>query len=261
MNINLTGKNAFIGGSSKGIGRAVAESLAELGARVTLVSRNEDKLKAAIGELPTPANQQHDYRVIDFSDSDNVKANIEALTQDRPIHILINNTGGPPSGLIHQAEPEAFIRAFHNHLICNQILTKAVIDGMKTSDYGRIINVISTSVKEPIPGLGVSNTTRGAVANWSKTMATELAPFGITVNNLLPGFTATGRLDEIVAIKAQKENRSIPEMTQIMKSYVPMQRFGSPKEIADVVAFLASPAASYITGTNITVDGGRTKSW
>ncbi len=261
MNINLTGKNAFVGGSSKGIGRAVAESLAELGARVTLVSRSKDKLKAAIGKLPTPANQQHDYRVIDFSDSDNVKANIEALTQDRPIHILINNTGGPPGGLIHQAEPEAFIRAFHNHVICNQVLTQAVIEGMKTSDYGRIINIISTSVKQPIPGLGVSNTTRGAVANWSKTMANELGAFGITVNNLLPGFTATGRLDEIVAAKAKKENKSIPEMTEIMKSYVPMQRFGSPKEIADVVAFLASPAASYITGTNITVDGGRTKSW
>ena len=261
MNIDLTGKNAFVGGSSKGIGRAVAESLADLGARVTLVSRSEDKLKAVIGELPIPANQQHDYRVIDFSDGDNVKANIKALTQDRPIHILINNTGGPPSGLIHQAESESFIRAFHNHVICNQILTKAVIEGMKTSGYGRIVNVISTSVKEPIPGLGVSNTTRGAVANWAKTMATELAPFGITVNNLLPGFTATSRLDEIVAIKAKKENRSIPEMTEIMKSYVPMQRFGSPKEIGDVVAFLASPAASYITGTNITVDGGRTKSW
>ena len=261
MNINLTGKNAFVGGSSKGIGKAVAISLAELGARVTLVSRSEDKLKAALKDLPTPANQQHDYRVIDFSNTDAVQENIDTLTKDRPIHILINNTGGPPSGLIHQAEPEAFIRAFHSHVICNQILTKAVLEGMKTAAYGRVINVISTSVKEPIPGLGVSNTTRGAVANWSKTMATELAPFGITVNNLLPGFTATSRLDEIVEIKAKKENTSIAEMTEIMKSYVPMQRFGSPKEIADVVAFLASPAASYITGTNITVDGGRTKSW
>lgn len=261
MNINLAGKNAFVGGSSQGIGKAVAISLAELGARVTLISRSEDKLKAALERLPTPNNQQHDYRVIDFSNSDNVQSNINELVNDRSIHILINNTGGPASGLIHQADTQAFVQAFHNHVLCNQILTKAVWEGMKAANYGRIINVISTSVKEPIPGLGVSNTTRGAVANWAKTMAGELAPFGITVNNLLPGFTMTGRLDEIIAIKAKKANTSIAEMTETMKSYVPMQRFGSPKEIADVVAFLASPAASYITGTNITVDGGRTKSW
>jgi len=261
MNISLEGKNAFVGGSSQGIGKAVAMSLAELGARVTLVSRSEDKLKTTLSTLPTPNNQQHDYRVIDFSSSESVESNINDLVNDRPIHILINNTGGPASGLIHQADTEDFIQAFHNHVLCNQILTKAVFEGMKAANYGRIINVISTSVKEPIPGLGVSNTTRGAVANWSKTMAGELAPFGITVNNLLPGFTMTSRLDEIVAIKAKKANTSIAEMTETMKSYVPMQRFGSPKEISDVVAFLASPAASYITGTNITVDGGRTKSW
>jgi len=261
MNINLEGKNAFVGGSSQGIGKATAISLAELGARVTLISRSEDKLKAALKDLPTPKNQQHDYRVIDFSDSATVQFNIEELVKDRAVHILINNTGGPPSGLIHQADIEAFVQAFHNHIICNQILTKTVLEGMKTAGYGRIINVISTSVKEPIPGLGVSNTTRGAVANWAKTMATELAPFGITVNNLLPGFTETGRLHEIVKSKAEKANTSIEDMTETMKSYVPMRRFGQPKEIADVIAFLASPAASYITGTNITVDGGRTKSW
>jgi len=261
MNIDLTGKNAFIGGSSKGIGKAVATSLAELGARVTLVSRSEDTLKAALEDLPSPKGQQHDYRVVDFSSSESVQSNINELAKDRTIHILINNTGGPPGGLIHKADTEDFISAFHNHLLCNQILTKAVWEGMKAANFGRIVNIISTSVKEPIPGLGVSNTTRGAVANWSKTMAGELAPYGITVNNLLPGFTATSRLDEIVATKAKKENKSIEDMAEIMKQYVPMQRFGSPKEIADVVAFLASPAASYITGTNITVDGGRTKSW
>jgi 3-oxoacyl-[acyl-carrier protein] reductase len=184
MNLSLVGKNALVCGSSKGIGKAAAIELAELGASVTLVSRSSETMAGIIGNLDQKANQNHDFMVADFSDSEDLKKKIKMHVLSKPIHILVNNTGGPPGGPIVDANPAAFIQAFHNHLICNHILTQAVIEGMKESGYGRIINIISTSVKQPLDGLGVSNTIRGAVANWAKTMANELGPHGITVNNV-----------------------------------------------------------------------------
>jgi 3-oxoacyl-[acyl-carrier protein] reductase len=260
MNLDLQGKRALIGGSTQGIGKASAIELAQLGAIVTLLARNEQSLKETLSELPTPCGQVHNYLVADFNSPDQLKNVVQQFVEKNSVHILINNTGGPPAGQAIDATPEEFIKAFTAHLICNQILAQAVVGGMKQSGYGRIINIISTSVKIPIKGLGVSNTTRGAVANWAKTIATELAPFGITVNNVLPGTTMTGRLDSIIKTKAEKSKRTYQEVKNEMIAEVPAGRISEPYEVAAAVAFLASPAAGYITGINVPVDGGRTGS-
>lgn len=259
MDLNLKGKNALVCGSSKGIGKAAALELAKLGANVTLVSRTASIMAELIHELPHTEGQDHDFLMADFTNSADLKRKVTGLVTKKTIHILINNTGGPPGGPIVDATSEDFVQAFHNHLICNHLLTQLVAKGMKEANYGRVINIISTSVKVPIDGLGVSNTTRGAVASWAKTMANELGEHGITVNNVLPGFTATGRLDEIVQNRANKAGISKEKVIAKMEASVPLRRFGSPQEIASVVAFLASPAAAYINGASIPVDGGRTR--
>jgi len=260
MNLDLSGKNALVCGGSKGIGRAIAIELAALGANVTVVARSPGPLSETVKELPLAKDQDHDFLVADFTDQADLRKKVAGLTSLKPIHILINNTGGPPGGPLLSATPEAFLKAFNNHLICNHLLIRTVVKGMKMEGYGRIINVISTSVKQPISGLGVSNTTRGAVANWSKTLATELGPDGITVNNILPGSTATERLEDIFKARAAKNGTTRDEEAEKMRKTVPIGRFAEPKEIGAAAAFLASPAAAYISGTNMVVDGGRTKS-
>lgn len=260
MNIDLTNKNALVCGSTSGIGKATAKQLAKLGATITLVARDETKLKETLIELDHDKGQKHNYFVADFTDPQQVKEKVAIAVADKSFHILVNNTGGPKGGQIISAETDEFVDAFSMHLICNQILTQAVVPGMKEADYGRIINIISTSVKQPIDGLGVSNTIRGAVASWSKTMANELGQYGITVNNVLPGFTATDRLDNIVTNAAKRMDKTEKEASEFMKNLVPAKRFAQPGEIANAVAFLASEAASYINGINLPVDGGRTKS-
>ena len=257
MELGLQNKNALVCGSTQGIGKATAISLAKEGVNITLIARNETVLQEVLKELPQNGQQKHGYLVADFSKSDQVK---EVVSTNNSFHILINNTGGPKSGAIIDASVEEFSAAFQMHVLVNQILVQAVVPFMKKQCFGRIINIISTSVKEPIPGLGVSNTIRNAVANWSKTMAGELAEFGITMNNVLPGFTDTARLDQIIKIKAAGANTSEEKMAQIMKDYVPAKRFAKPEETAKAVTFLASDSASYITGINLPVDGGRTKS-
>ncbi|MEX1001069.1 MAG: SDR family oxidoreductase [Crocinitomicaceae bacterium] len=259
MNLDLSGKTAIVCGSTQGIGLATAKELSQLGATIVLVARNEEKLKQAKKELSTRDNQQHAYVVADFSHPDELKTKINSFLKDKAVHILVNNTGGPPGGAANEADIEAFRIAFNMHLICNHILVQAVQDKMKTAGYGRIINVISTSVKQPLPNLGVSNTIRGAVANWSKTLANELGQFNITVNNVLPGATNTARLDGIVANKSAKTGKSKEEVRKEMGEASPMKRVAEPEEVANAIAFLASPAASYINGINIPVDGGRTK--
>jgi 3-oxoacyl-[acyl-carrier protein] reductase len=260
MNLDLKGKRAVVCGSTQGIGKASAVELAGLGASVTLVARNEEKLKTVLNELSVSQGQKHDYLVADFELPDQLKERIDSFARDRIAHILINNTGGPPAGLAIDASPEAFLKAFSAHLICGQILVQALVPSMKKEGYGRIINVISTSVKIPIKGLGVSNTIRGAVANWSKTLAHELASFGITVNNVLPGTTMTGRLESIINTNASKSGKSFDEAKQKMIEEVPAGRISEPHEVAAAIAFLASPAAGYINGVNLPVDGGRTGS-
>ena len=260
MNISLKGKNAFVGGSSKGIGKAAAIELAALGANITLVSRSPEIMSDIIQELDMTQGQDHDFLVADFSNPEDLKKKAVALSTAKTIHILVNNTGGPRGGSIVDAPFDEFLQAINNHLICNHLLTQTFLKGMKEAGYGRIINIISTSVKQPIDGLGVSNTTRGAVANWSKTLAGEVAQFGITVNNVLPGATATGRLNEIINSHAEKNGITPEAQAEKMKNTVPAKRFATPNEIGNVVAFLASPAAAYINGINLPVDGGRTKS-
>ncbi len=260
MNLSLEGKYALVCGSSQGIGLAIAEELALLGANCTLMARNEESLKEAIHELDSSLRQQHDIQVADFSQPEEVRTAIANLISRHPVHILINNTGGPAAGPIADAAEEDFLHAFNQHLICNHILTKAVIPGMKKEGYGRIINIISTSVKIPLKNLGVSNTIRGAVASWAKTMANELGGFQITVNNILPGFTSTQRLNTLIGNKAKKGNTLVDIVEKNMREEVPMRRFADASEIAAVAAFLASPAASYVNGTSIPVDGGRTGS-
>lgn len=260
MNLDLSNKNALVCGSTAGIGKASAMELALLGAHVTLLARDKEKLQETLAQLPNNGNQEHDYQVADFNHPKKLKEMIVEATFHKSYHILVNNTGGPKGGPIFAAEVDEFIKAFSQHLVCNQILVQNVVPGMKEAGYGRIINIISTSVKQPIDGLGVSNTIRGAVANWSKTLANELGAFGITVNNVLPGFTATDRLDDIVANTAKKRNQSEKEAVAFMKGLVPARRFATPEEIAYTVAFLAGPSAGYINGINLPVDGGRTKS-
>ncbi|PHS65846.1 MAG: short-chain dehydrogenase [Flavobacterium sp.] len=259
MNLNFKNKNALICGSTAGIGKASAMELASLGATITLVARNEEKLKRVLSDLPSDKGQEHNYLVADFSNPDSLKETLnKGITKN--YHILLNNTGGPKGGPIFNADLTEFTAAFSQHLLCNQVLVQAVVPGMKEENYGRIINIISTSVKQPIEGLGVSNTIRGAVANWSKTLSFELGPFGITVNNVLPGATATERLDQIMVNIGKKIGKSPKEASEIMRSIVPARRFAQPEEIAYAVTFLASEAAGYINGINLPVDGGRTKS-
>ncbi|WP_027137103.1 SDR family oxidoreductase [Gaetbulibacter saemankumensis] len=259
MKLNLENKYALVCGSTAGIGKATAIALAEEGVKVTLVARNREKLKAVIQELPD--SEHHDFIVADFSNPRELQEQvIKYVENHHGFHILVNNTGGPRSGQILHASLDEFDSAFTQHVKCNHVLAQATVPFMKDSGFGRIINIISTSVKEPIPGLGVSNTIRGAVGNWSKTLSVELGAFGITVNNILPGFTETERLNEIIKIKATNEERTIEEMTEIMKAYSPAKRFAKPEETANAVIFLASEAASYINGINMPIDGGRTKS-
>lgn len=260
MNLDLRGKRALVGGSTQGIGKASAIELAALGASVTLLARNEAVLKSVLGELATTVGQTHNYLVADFNFPEQVKTTVQSFVASNPIHILVNNTGGPPAGLAIDAKPEEFLQAFSSHLICNQILVQAVVPAMKQAGFGRIVNVISTSVKVPLRGLGVSNTIRGAVANWAKTLSVELAPFGITVNNVLPGTTMTGRLDSLIRSKAQKLEKTYEQVKNEMMAEVPAGRISEPFEVAAAVAFLASPAAAYINGINVPVDGGRTGS-
>ncbi len=260
MNLSLEGKYAVVCGSTQGIGLAIAEELALLGANCTLIARNEEGLKAAVHTLDIALRQQHGYIVANFNKPGEVKAAINKHVSEHPVHILVNNTGGPPSGPITEAGEEAFLEAFNQHLICNHILAKATIPSMKKDNYGRIINIISTSVKIPLKNLGVSNTIRGAVASWAKTMSNELAAFNITVNNILPGFTRTQRLQSIIDNTSERTSRSIDEVERQMMEETPAKRFGDSSEIAAVAAFLASPAASYVNGTSIPVDGGRTGS-
>lgn len=260
MNLNLEHKNALVCGSSRGIGKAIALELASMGANITLAARSKDKLEVVKNELDTSKGQEHDYLIVDFSDSEGLRQSIETLVKLKNIHILINNTGGPKGGPIRAAKTDEFTSAFHNHLVCNHILLKNVLEGMKSDNYGRVINIISTSVKQPIDNLGVSNTIRGAVASWGKTMANELGQFGITVNNVLPGYTDTERLEEIITNKSEKMGVSFEEASKKFEDNVPLKRFAHPSEIAMAVGFLASPSAAYISGINLPVDGGRTKS-
>lgn len=255
MSDSLANRTALVCGSSRGIGRACAEALAAAGATITLVARDEAALAEVAAALP---GDGHRTLAGDFADPGALAAKVDAhLAAHGPVHVLVNNTGGPPAGPIFEATSEAFLDAMTRHLLCNHVLVRAVVPGMRAAGFGRIINIISTSVITPIKGLGVSNTTRGAVANWARTLAGELAPDGITVNNVLPGFTATQRLAQLFEGKAKRLNMTPGDVEAQAIATIPAARLGRPEEIGAVVAFLASPTASYVNGVNLPVDGGR----
>jgi len=260
MTLPLESRHALVCGASEGIGRAAAIALAELGATVTLLARRTDALVAAVATLPSPAGQQHAWVAADMSDTAGLRGKVEALANERPVHILVNNSAGPPGGPAHAAKAEDFEAVFRQHLLAAQACVQAVLPGMRAAQWGRIVNVISTSVKEPIANLGISNTIRGAVASWAKTLASELGPDGITVNNVLPGYTRTQRLDQILAERAAATGKTQDAIAAGMLATVPAGRFAEPAEIAAAIAFLASPAAGYVNGINLPVDGGRTRS-
>jgi 3-oxoacyl-[acyl-carrier protein] reductase len=258
LTTSLEGKNALVCGSTQGIGRACAIEMARLGAAVTLVARNADGLAKVLAELPRDHKQTHRTLEADFGDWKSVQQKANAhVGKHGPAHILVNNTGGPAAGTAIEANPEDYLKAMGQHIACNQVLAQAVVTGMRDAQYGRIINIISTSVVMPIKGLGVSNTIRAAVANWARTLASELGGFGITVNNILPGYTRTARLESLIKGRASRAGLTPEEIERDMIATIPARRFGSAEEIAAVAAFLASPAAAYVSGVSIPVDGGR----
>lgn len=260
MQLDLRERNAIVCGGSAGIGFAIARELAALGARVVLLARDLDRLQTALEKLPRIANQQHGMLQADASQPAALGETIAAEAARYPVHILINNSGGPPGGSAHQAGLNDYELAFRQQLLSAQAAVQAVLPGMQSARFGRIINIISTSVREPITGLGVSNTVRAAVAGWAKTLSRELGPAGITVNNVLPGYTQTQRLKQIVAERARSSGKSEDEIRQQMLSSVPAGRFAEADEVANAAAFLASPAAAYISGVSLAVDGGRMQS-
>ncbi|WP_133479756.1 SDR family oxidoreductase [Cognatilysobacter segetis] len=260
MDLDLTGRHALVCGASEGIGRAAALELALLGADVTLLARRPDALEAAVAQLPVRGAQQHGSISADVSQLDELDAKVRGLAAGKAVGILVNNTAGPPGGPAHAATLDAYRDAFGRHLLANQVLVQAVLAGMRGERWGRIVNVISTSVREPIAGLGVSNTIRGAVASWAKTLSRELAADGITVNNVLPGYTETARLSQILADRARTGGQSEAEVADAMRRTVPAGRFASPAEVAAAIAFLCSPAAGYVNGVSLAVDGGRMQS-
>lgn len=257
MNIDLSGRNALVCGSSQGIGYSIAKIFSECGANITLLARNEEALIKAVDTLDISSGNYHNYVVADFTDTDLVKNQIQKyLNTGNLFHILVNNTGGPAPGLISEADSQSFIHAFNMHLINSQNLTKELLPGMINERFGRIINVISISVKQPIENLGVSNTIRGAMASWSKTMSKELAGYGITVNNILPGYTNTERLKSLFKKNAESQNVSPEDIEKKILTGIPAGRIAAQNEPAYLAAFLASDYASYINGVSIPVDGG-----
>jgi len=255
----LTGRRAVVCGSTQGIGNACAVALAERGASVVLIARHREALDKVRESLPSAGDQQHDVIVADFNEWEQLRDRVQDFaSSSSPAHILVNNTGGPPAGPVFEATPEDLLKAFTQHTICNQVLVQAFAAGMRDEGYGRIINIISTSVIAPIRNLGVSNTIRGAVANWARTLAGELGPLGITVNNVLPGFTQTARLQSLLRGRAERAGAELEEIEANIANSIPLRRMADPSEIASVVAFLASPGGSYVNGVNLPVDGGRT---
>ncbi len=257
MNLSLNGKRALVCGASQGIGRAIAMRFAEMGASVTIIARSAEKLKNTLVELHQETGQVHSFITADFSNQETAFPKIKNIIDEgKEFDILVNNTGGPPPGQLQNASVDDMLLAFNMHVIMSQLLMQAVIPAMKKNGFGRLINVISIGVKQPVENLGVSNTIRGAMASWAKTLSRELAPYGITVNNLLPGQTKTSRLDNLIKNNAEKAGISFEEAAENMVSKIPAGRLGKPEELAAAAGFLASDKSGFINGINLPVDGG-----
>ena len=256
--MNFKNKSIVICGGSDGIGKSCAELFAAKGGSTTLIARNKEKLMSVINDLDTSKGQVHKYICADFNNPEELDIKINKELSSKT-DILINNSGGPRGGLLEKSTLAEFRVSFDRLLLSNQIVTRHAIKRMKKQKYGRIINIISTSVKQVIPGLGVSNTIRGAVAQWGKTLALELGEYGITVNNILPGYTKTERLSELSTAKAKDLNITKEQIEVMWADSTALKRLAEPHEIANTILFLASEGSSYITGHNLAVDGGRYK--
>lgn len=257
VDLDLSGRHALVCGASSGIGRAAALALAELGADVTVLARRADQLNGLRPILKNAGAGQTHALVADLDRRDELKAKVtDHLAKTGPVHILLNNTGGPPSGPLLEAKEEDFLKPYGRHLLASHLLTQLVVPGMRQAGYGRIVNVLSSSVREPIPGLGVSNTIRVAMASWAKTLSRELPP-GVTINSILPGYVATERLDELSQSMAKQKGTTPAAITKGWVDATPEGRLGKPEELGAAIAFLCSPAASFIRGIVLPVDGGR----
>lgn len=255
INIDLRSKSALVCGASSGIGLAVAQVFAKAGAQVTLVARNEEALKLAVATLHDAS--KHSYLVADFSSLDSIENLIAEIKKSNiQYQILVNNSGGPKPGTALESIPEEYLDAMTSHLIAASLLAKALVPGMKSANYGRVINIVSISGKVPSDNLASSSATRAAVLSWAKILSNELASSGITVNNVLPGYTQTQRLAEVIQARANKLSTSESSIAESISNKIPMKRFASAEEIAAAVLFFASPMASYVTGTSLPVDGG-----
>jgi 3-oxoacyl-[acyl-carrier protein] reductase len=260
-NYSLLGKNALVLGASQGLGLGVARALSEAGATVIIASRNHSKLEKAITTLSIEKGQQHKWVVIDTLQLADSKNTIEALVNSvEGIDILINNTGGPAPKSMLDTTIEDLENGFISHLLHTHQTSLLLLPHMRKNGFGRIVNILSTSIKEPIDQLGVSNTVRVAVANWAKTLSREVAIDGVTINNVLPGFTDTERVGVIFENRAKEKGVSVSEVKAQLESTIPAGRMGMVEEFAAAVLFLCTPAASYINGVNLPVDGGTIRS-
>lgn len=259
LKVDISSYTALVCGASDGIGKAIAKELAAQGARVVLLARREDELLKLQKEL-APHKEAHLVLAVDLSETDKLKQKISELLKTVTVDIVINNAGGPPGGPLLDADCDVFEKTFRVHVLAAHTLAKLIVPQMKQKRYGRIVNIISTSVKTPLQNLGVSNTIRGAMASWSKTLANEVGAFGITVNNVLPGYTKTARLDSLMKGAAERLKLNPDAVEKQWLSTIPAARFGQAEELAEAVSFLVSPSAAYISGVNLPVDGGRTPS-
>ncbi|MEO0506624.1 MAG: SDR family oxidoreductase [Bacteroidota bacterium] len=260
MKIDLSGKNALVGGSTSGIGLAIAQQLAESGAKVTLLSRTEEKLQKVVSSLPTPTGQMHQYLAVDFSDFASFSERIKEFFEENTIDILVNNTQGPPAGGALEQSVDTYQNAFDLLFKSVALTTELALNHMMQQKWGRVITVSSISIKEPLNYLALSNSIRSAVVAWAKSLAYDVAPHGITVNNVLTGYFDTDRIAQLNATKAEKMGVEASEVRKTMEEQVPMKRIGDPVEFAYLATFLASEKSAYITGTNIPIDGGLLKS-
>jgi 3-oxoacyl-[acyl-carrier protein] reductase len=259
MNISLIGKHAFVGGSSQGIGFAIAEQFAACGATVTLTGRSAKKLEIAVSKLPTPNGQIHDFVALDFGDLKTLETQLIDYQQDTinfPVSILVINSGGPTPTTAFEGRTPQYQAYFDAAVLASQMLVQAFVPAMKTAGFGRILTVLSSTVKQPKVDLGISNTIRAAVANWAKSLSIELGGYGITVNNLLPGLIQTERLNQLIDLRVAASGVSKEQVLASMAASVPAGRIGSPSDLGATAAFLASDFAGYINGINVPIDGG-----
>lgn len=260
MIIDLRGYRAVVGGATRGLGLAAARQLAASGATVTLMARNEHSLNEALASLSSDAGQQHDYLQVDYLDFIGFRQLTERFFSGKKVDILVNNTNGPKAGTVNEKTTEDFQEAFDLLFKTYHHLTQLLVPGMRSRGYGRILNVSSVSVKEPLPNLVLSNSIRTAVVSWAKSLADAVASDGVTVNSILTGAFDTERIRELTQKQAQASGDTIDALLEARKASIPAGRFGDPKEYGYLLAFLASPMAAYITGASIPIDGGAIKS-